>query len=130
MLADWNEAGSNDSAISPICNPLRYLSKRVHLQPGGHLSGALQRHLQSADIANMADQIARRQGDQRHMAALLPAHGAVPHLQHAGALPPQQQQHGQHVPPHLAQRPHPAVMVTFLGTLSPDGTGFCVLIVI
>lgn len=126
----WNEAGLNDSGISYICNTLRYLSKRVHFQPGGHLSGALQRHLQPTNVTHVADQIPRSQGDQRHMAALLPAHGAVPDLQHARALPPQQQQHGQHVPPHLAQRPHPAVMVTFADTVSPASTGFCGLIMI
>lgn len=101
------------SVISSICNTLRYLSKRVHLQPGGHLSGALQRHLQSTNITHMANQIPRRQGDQRHMAAILPAHGAISNLQHTRALPPHQQQHRQHVSPHLAQRHYPAVMVTF-----------------
>lgn len=113
-----------------ICNTLRYLSKRVHLQPGGHLSGALQCHLQSTNVTHMADQISRRQGDQCHMAAILPAHGAVPNLQHARALPPHQQQHGQHVPPHLAQRHHPAVMVTFTDNFSADSAGSCGLILI
>lgn len=109
----WNEAGSNNSVVSSICNTFRYLSKCVHLQPGGHLSGALQCYLQSTNITHVADQIPRRQGDQRHMAAILLAHGAIPNLQHARALPPHQQQHRQHVPPHLAQWHYPAVMVTF-----------------
>lgn len=93
--------------------PSRRLCECFHLQPGGHLPGALQRHLQPAKIQGVADQVPRRQGHHRHLGGLLHPHAALPHLQHAQTLHPSRQQHGSHVPPGLAQRCHPTVLVSF-----------------
>lgn len=92
-------------------DPCRCLSVRFHVQPGGHFPGALQRHLQPADLQVVADQIPRRQGHHRHLGGVLHPDAALPDLQHPQALHPAGQQHREHVPPGVAQRHHPAVLV-------------------
>lgn len=84
-------------------HPSRRLCKCFYLQPGGHLPGALQRHLQPSKIQGVADQVSRRQGHHRHLGGLLHPHAALPNLQHAETLHPPRQQHRSHVSSGLAQ---------------------------
>lgn len=79
---------STSPPLPSSLHPSRRLCECFHLQPGGHLPGALQRHLQPAKIQGVADQVSRRQGHHRHLGGLLHPHAALPHLQHAETLHP------------------------------------------
>lgn len=106
VVSFFSSAPSHVSTPPPLLSflhPSRRLCECFHLQPGGHLPGALQRHLQPAKIQGVADQVSRCQGHHRHLGGFLHPHAALPHLQHAQTLYPPRQQHGSHVSSGLAQ---------------------------
>lgn len=59
---------------------LRGVSKCVHLKPGGHRLGEVQRHLPATAGPRVADPLPRCPCDHRHVDAVGTAHGALPRL--------------------------------------------------
>ncbi|KAJ6659385.1 hypothetical protein lerEdw1_019117 [Lerista edwardsae] len=89
----------------------RCLGQRLNIQSGCNLFREVQCYLQTPGVPGLADQIPRLEGDCHDLVPVLRHHDAVPHLQHVASLHHTPEQHCKHVPPQVAKRSDPTVLV-------------------
>lgn len=64
----------------------RCLCKCIYIQPGCHISGEIQCHLQTSAVQGLADKISRLESDCCNLVCFLYYHVTVPNLQQTGTF--------------------------------------------